>query len=312
MVRVSVIIPTYNRRELVRTAIASVLEQDFSEVEILVADDGSTDGTAELATTYDHRVRFLSLDHLGLLGTVRNVGLAHALGEYVAFLDSDDVWLPGKLARQVDVLDRDPEIGLVCTNARVRDENGGYRGESGHLYLRSDQGASGRVLPQLLNDNFVIVSTVVARRKVIEQVGGFAEEPLLRGVEDYDLWLRIAAISGIAYLPEPLALYREHPSSMRLEVPRSQHWRSMLRILDRLSAGIAISRSEGNTRRLLRDRAAMYEVALASAQRTEVGITTAVWTLTVALFRNHRVAGVLMRRLASRVQRPGPRTRREL
>lgn len=229
MPRVNIIIPTYNRAPLLKHALDSVLSQTFQDFEVIVVDDGSIDNTKQLAESYS-QVCYIRLEHSGLPALVRNSGLRIAYGNYVAFLDSDDQWLPQKLERQVAVLDKYPKVGLVCSNALVLEKNR----NTGQLYLREGQGRSGWVLKELLKDNFVITSTAVVRRSMLEQVGAFEEITLLRALEDYDLWLRVAAVSEVYYIPEPLAIYRNSPASIRAQQSRVSYWRGMLVILELL------------------------------------------------------------------------------
>jgi Glycosyltransferase like family 2 len=234
-------------------------------------------------------------------GAVRNVGLAKARGEYVAFLDSDDAWLPEKLDRQVETLDRDPRIGIVCTNAAAVDEAGR---SLGYPYLRPEQGRSGAVLADLIRDNFVIASTAVVRRAQVEKVGGFTEEPLLRGVEDYDLWLRIATEAHVIYLREPLAVYREHPSSMRQEVPRSVYCRSMLRALERLQValdGRGVDRP--GIRAMLERVAAEHRLRLAEAEEAEAGHAMSLRARLWVLARDQKQLANALSRRASALRR---------
>lgn len=230
--RVSVIVPTYNRGDFVLQAVRSALAQTFDDLEVIVADDGSDDGTAELLDGVgDPRLEVLRLEHSGIPAAVRNVALSHSRGDLVALLDDDDVWLPEKLERQVAVIDREPAVGLVCSNARVIDGNGA---EIGQRYLRPEQGTSGDVLEQLLDVNFVIASSAIVRRELIERVGGFSEDFRLHAVDDYDLWLRVAAISRVAYLPEPLLSYREHDRSIHRGVPHTAYWTCVLAAVENL------------------------------------------------------------------------------
>ena len=117
MPRVSVIIPTYNRADLLGEAIDSVLAQSYQDFEMIVADDGSTDETAMVASKYGDKVRFLALPHRGQPAAPRNAGIAAATGEYISFLDSDDLYLPDKLALQVPALDENPKVGMVYSSA---------------------------------------------------------------------------------------------------------------------------------------------------------------------------------------------------
>lgn len=232
MPKVSVIIPTYNRALLVQDAIESVLHQTYPDFEIIVIDDGSTDATQDVLEAYHARMKYLRIPHSGNPATVRNTGLSVAEGEYAAFLDSDDQWLPSKLERQIPFLESDPEIGLVCSNAFVK-----YQGQDAEeqLYLRPDQGFSGLLTTKLLEQNFIITSTTVIRRAILVKTGTFSQLPELTALEDYDLWLRISTLSKICFIPEALAIYSEHPEqSLRFTRRPSQHWQGQLAILSRL------------------------------------------------------------------------------
>ncbi len=232
MACVSVIIPTFNRFPFLCRAVDSVLKQTHGDVEIIVVDDGSTDETPALFSQQFPSIHYVKVEHSGLPAVARNAGIRLAKGEFIAFLDSDDEWLPDKLSQQVTVLHNHPTVGLVCTNAFVL-----HQGENNpqEPYLRKDQGQSGWVLPLLLEDNFIITSTAMVRRSTLEHIGLFCEDRTLQAVEDYDLWLRAASQSEIAYLGARLAVYRDIPSvSIRGTVPVAQHWESRLAVLLRL------------------------------------------------------------------------------
>jgi glycosyltransferase involved in cell wall biosynthesis len=124
MPRVSVIIPTYNRAEYLGAAIESVLEQTCNDLEIIVVDDGSTDGTRSLAQRYHRSIRYIYLDHCGLSGVTRNRGIAAACGAYIAFLDSDDLWLPNKIERQLAYCAQHPHMGMIFSNFTSRSPPG--------------------------------------------------------------------------------------------------------------------------------------------------------------------------------------------
>lgn len=239
MTGVTVIIPTYNRAATLPAAIESVMAQELADVEIIVADDGSTDGTqALLAQRYGEKIRAIPLPHSGLPAVARNAALREAMGEYVAFLDSDDRWLPGKLHRQLKVMAKNPLAGLVCCNALV--ERPGEPGAA-RRFFADRPAAGGKLLKELIQDNFVITSTVLVRRSALERAGLFGEDEKLRAMEDYDLWLRIAAVSEVAYIPEPCAVYRDDPGGIRSERTRVHHWEGTLLVFQRLRAHLAQS-----------------------------------------------------------------------
>lgn len=196
----SVIIPTWNRRDLVARAIDSVLAQTRPVEEIIVVDDGSTDGTgAFLAQRYGERITLLTQANAGV-SAARNRGLAAARGRYVALLDSDDVWLPEKTARQLAHLEAQPQLGMVlCDVERVNPD-----GSLIDVFERRRQiPADGPALQWVLRDPALAPLSLLMRREVYEDVGGFDES--LRTAEDLDYHLRVAARWPIGVVSQPLA-----------------------------------------------------------------------------------------------------------
>jgi glycosyltransferase involved in cell wall biosynthesis len=290
MPRVSVLIPTYNRGELLLEAVRSVLAQTFADLEVIVADDGSTDGSLDAVLGLaDTRVEVLRLPHSGRPAVARNAALAKAGGELVALLDSDDVWSAAKLERQVDVLEQDLSVGLVCSNARVIDETGN---EIGALYLGAGETVREDTLAALLEDNFVVNSSAVARRELVERVGGFSEDIRLRGVEDYDLWLRVGAVSRLAYLPEPLVAYRRHEASVTAGVPNSLYWASVLVAVENLDR--FLDEADPQRDALLRPRKAELLTERARAEAVERRPAAAVRSLAGAMRLDPKAATSLL------------------
>jgi glycosyltransferase involved in cell wall biosynthesis len=217
---VSVIIPTYNRLTYLSEAIDSVFSQSYSQWELIVIDDGSTDGTIEYVRRLnDPRVQAISLDHCGLPAKVRNAGLRHARGRYIAFLDSDDAWEPRKLELQLKDL-RTSSAGWSYTMVTRVDEHGTVLSDAS---IKPWRDCSGRILADLLRiDAIVATPTVIVERALIEEVGGFDES--LRFCQDYDLWFRIAPLSDARGLAMRLCRVRIHKDSRtvdRAEVHRS-------------------------------------------------------------------------------------------
>jgi glycosyltransferase involved in cell wall biosynthesis len=197
---VSVIIPTYNRAALGPEAVASVLAQTWRDYEILVVDDGSTDDTAEKLAPLAPRVQVLRQPTRRGVSAARNQGVAAARGQWLAFLDSDDLWLPAKLDRQMAFLEANPRLRLCQTEESwVRhglkvNKPVAYRKEGGQIYLQS------------LKRCCISPSAVVLDRKLLEEHGGFDEA--LPAAEDYDLWLRLTWRHEVGLLPEPLVIKR--------------------------------------------------------------------------------------------------------
>ena len=228
---VTVVIPTYNRHDLVVQTIASVLGQTYENFEILVVDDGSTDNTSEVIEAIsDGRVRYIRRENAGFPAAPRNTGIQQAQGKYIAFLDSDDLWLPEKLQCQIDVMESRAHVNLVYCQAVP------FYGSTdvlGDPWPDPKVASSGRVFESLaVSNNFMPCLTVMIRRSVLDQTGLFDEDPGLKGAEDFDLWLRIAYLSEVYFIPQVLALYREHEKG--ISKVQTTQCRSWLRALDKL------------------------------------------------------------------------------
>lgn len=196
----SVIVPTYNRWPRLRDAVDSVLAQRFRDFEFVVVDDGSEDGTAEkLAERYGSAVRVVSQPRRGV-AAARNLGAERSCGMYLAFLDSDDTWRPGKLEAQVAFMQHDPRAEICQTeeiwirNGRRVNPKTRHRKPSGDLFRAS------------LELCLVSPSAVLMTRELFDRVGGFDES--FQVCEDYDLWLRISRDTPIHLIPEPLVIKR--------------------------------------------------------------------------------------------------------
>ncbi|HVX05047.1 MAG TPA: glycosyltransferase family A protein [Rhodanobacteraceae bacterium] len=204
---VSVILPTYNRLPLLRRAVASVFAQTFCDWELIVVDDGSTDDTpAYLETIDDPRVRSLGLENSGVT-SARNAGLRLARAEWVAFHDSDDLWLPEKLEWQLQRVTAQPACRWSYTRYSFIDTNGTpLPGRSSLL----PPPVSGHILEPLLRfEVSTAVPTMLVQRSLIEEIGGF--DATMQFLSDYDFILRVAARSEVCALSETLTLVREHP-----------------------------------------------------------------------------------------------------
>lgn len=204
---VSIIMPTYNRSKTLAKSIESVLNQTYKDWQLIVVDDGSTDDTEDLMAAYkeEKRIIYYKQANAGPI-KARNNGARLAEGEWLAFLDSDDEWLPEKLEKQI-ALAKDKGDVLVYGNFYYIDDNGKIIGE---FFKDKTRPYSGKILPDLLLDNFVLTSSVLVKKKIFDEVGGFNEKLDLTIGEDYELWLRIADKIEFYYIAEPIALYRVH------------------------------------------------------------------------------------------------------
>lgn len=209
---VSVIIPTWNRSETIEKAILSALKQTISPLEVIVCDDGSTDGTENLVRSIkDTRLRWLSGTHGGRPAIPRNRGISVSRGEWLAFLDSDDEWMEKKLHKQLS-LAKSKRLKAVSSNAyRFTPE----KGTQGHLLKWKKERIT---FDDLLRVNNVVCSSALIHRSCFDQAIGFPETPKLKAIEDYALWLRVATITDFAFNREPLVVYHDNPvSSVRCD-----------------------------------------------------------------------------------------------
>ena len=224
---VSVVIPVYNGEKYIRQTLDSVFAQTFKNLEVIVIDDGSTDGTAEVVRSYGDKIVFLRGNHSGP-ATSRNRGIDSARGPLVAFLDADDLWSSDKIEKQVAIAQSHPEYGLITCDAPMFDA-------AGMIVSSQKKGrpvATGYVLKNLLQDNWVGTSGVMVRRECFDKVGMFYEEPFVWG-EDWVMWLRIAARYPIYFIDESLVHYRVHGGSYG-HVSADKHFQDLLYYLEKL------------------------------------------------------------------------------
>ena len=203
MPTVSVIIPTYNRRTYVTQAVDSVLSQTFADFEIIVVDDGSTDGTGNvLRQAYGGLIQYHRQPNQGE-SAARNKGIRHAVGQYIAFLDDDDLWLPHSLERRIEFLEQCPELSGVSAQVWIVDENGECLNK---LPFRHERPGGILDFRTVLLDPCMDPTSSLFRRSILAEVGLF--DPSIRYGEDWDLSLRVAAMGPLAFIAEPLACRR--------------------------------------------------------------------------------------------------------
>lgn len=237
--RVSVIIPTYNRAGYLRESVRSALNQTYGNTEVIVVDDGSTDSTREVLEPHieSGRIRYLYQKNSGKPSVARNLGLRHASGEYICFLDSDDIRMEESIAREVDILDRYEEVGMICsdwlffkrilsagramerswmTSTKYLDKLPGE-----FIKLSSDDFVifGKNFIYEIFGTNFVFTSSVIIRRDLLDKAGHFDET--LKIGEDCDLWLRAGEIKHLAYITDPLVYRRTHSRNITRYLERN-------------------------------------------------------------------------------------------
>ena len=204
--RVSIVIPTYNRSAIVRRAIDSVLDQTFTDLEIIIVDDGSTDDTREALAAYPDRVRYVRQENAGP-AAARNHGMLLARGDYIGFLDSDDAYLPQNVEKHLRVFEANPGAGLVYCGIEILDRNGDHVKN-----VLPNPGDRGHVLDRLIRYNFITSSTVLLRRKAMEFAGEMNTS--LWFAEDWYYWLRVASRFPVDFVGEVLVRYQRSAVSL--------------------------------------------------------------------------------------------------
>ena len=193
--KISVIIPTYNRKKTLARAIQSVINQSLSPFEILIIDDGSNDGTEEWVKDNFQNIKYIYQNNHGV-SSARNIGIENAYGDWVAFLDSDDEWLPNKLYEQVKAIDSNPEIKFFHTN-EIWIRNGIRVNQ-----MKKHKKYGGYIFEKCLDICRISPSSALIQKEVFDNIGIFDES--LRVCEDYDLWLRITSKYPVVFLDVPL------------------------------------------------------------------------------------------------------------
>lgn len=247
---ISVIVPVYNSEQFLASVLESVLAQTSPANEIIVVDDGSTDGSADIIATYGERVRTLRQTNQGQ-GVARNRGAEASTGSLLAFIDSDDLWDSNKLAIQVALLERFPQAVATYCDYRTIDGHGAVTQTTSAV---GTPRPSGNALQQLLIGNCVgSPSVVLVRREAFFQAGGFNEKHS-RAAEDYALWLALAVIGPIIYSPDTLVSYRRH-AAQTTQDPRFAYNRALgnLDSYDRVAALIT-GVNNNDTREIYRTR----------------------------------------------------------
>lgn len=214
MSKVSVIIPSFNCESYIAETIESVLKQTYTNIELIVVDDGSTDKTVGIVSSYGTLLRLINQQNAGVC-KARNKGISEATGDYICFLDHDDFWLPDKIELQLQAFQKNPDAGLVFSEYHRWFPNGDGHYPSPSTFMHqnrtgsTDPNFSGWIYHQLLLDCCVLTSASMLKKEVFEQCGCFDES--LPFSEDWDLWLRISRDYNFVKLSDITTLYRQHP-----------------------------------------------------------------------------------------------------
>jgi glycosyltransferase involved in cell wall biosynthesis len=212
---ISVVIPVYNGEKTIKETVDSVINQNFLDFELIIINDGSTDKTLEIISMIkDERLKVFSYPNAGLAAS-RNRGISLATGEYISFIDADDLWIPDKLESQLKVLQENPEAAVAYSWTDCIDESGKFLGKGSYLSF------SGDVRANLLLSNFIDSgSNVLIRTEVLRKVGYFDESR--KSCEDWDMWLRLAADYSFVAVSKPQVLYRMSTTSMSVNFLRME------------------------------------------------------------------------------------------
>ncbi len=229
MPKASIIIPTYNRAKFIKETIQSVLDQTIRDLEVIIVDDGSTDETnsiVENLSKNDNRIKYFYRKNCGRPSIPRNLGFKNSTGEYLAFLDSDDIWLPQKLEKQIYVFESDKsgKLGFLDCGHIIIDENGieMKRYYSFHNYR-------GDIFQELLRNNLILTpGSILIKRTVLDAVGLFDER--FKCMDDWDMWLRISKRYNFDSVGKNLFKYRVHRNSVTVGLPKKDKKQEVLYI----------------------------------------------------------------------------------
>ena len=277
---ISVIIPTYNCAAYLPEALESVWRQTRRDFEIVVVDDGSTDDTDRVLQPWRERIVYLRQANAGV-AAARNAGVRLSRGEYVAFLDADDLWMPEKLERTVGALERCPEAALACTDFSVIAADGSI---ASSYFARIPAPRSGMVFDDLLRECFVFTSTVVVRRAALDVAGEF--DTTISYADDFKMWLRVArefpilvvwdgpervSLTAAGHMPAPpggvLCCKRERPGNARPMVKTIALWIAALRRLQADTPHLSPQQRAGVRRKIAELQCALGKLLVAERRR---------------------------------------------
>ena len=242
--------PAFNAAQHIRQSIQSVLEQTFDDWDLIVVDDGSTDETATVAGSFsDPRIRCIRRENGGQ-AAARNTGITNTQGEFIAFLDADDLWLPEKLDRQIEVARRTRADVVYCDGYMFFDSGNDERSDFFAVVPGLQDGST--MMPLLYQYNRIATLSAMVKRNVIESVGLFDESRLFQNCEDYELWLRLARAGRTFYgMSDKLMRYRRHESSTTHR--DSKMLRPMIEVVKKHSDAVDEKTGRARIRGLYRD-----------------------------------------------------------
>ena len=204
--KVSIIMNCLNGEQYLKQALDSVFEQTYDDWEVIFWDNASTDGSAVIAKSYGGRVRYFNSQTTYPLGKARNFAINKAQGDFIAFLDCDDIWLPQKLEKQAALLEKDSEVALVFSDMMIFDGSRDI-----YQYLGKHKPQRGNIFRELFVNYFIGIVSVIIRKSAVKDIGWFDES--FENIEDMDLFLRIAYLFKLDYVDEPLVKWRLHEKS---------------------------------------------------------------------------------------------------
>jgi teichuronic acid biosynthesis glycosyltransferase TuaG len=205
--KVSIIIPTFNRKNLLKETLDSILTQTYTDFELIIVDNCSKDRTDEFVKSCkDRRIRYFQNQNNGIIAVNLNFGIEKAQGEYIALCDDDDLWFPTKLEKQVAILESQKDVALVCTNGIHFDENGDHG-----LFITKKRKTPYMTQAEVLVRNMIIQSSTLFRKSTLESAGGpLNPSPDYFSAEEFELWLRMLKTERFYMIEEPLVKYRTH------------------------------------------------------------------------------------------------------
>lgn len=245
MPKVSIITAAYNHVRFIRQSVESAQGQTYRDFEHIVVDDGSSDGTADILKSFGNRITYIRQENCGAHAAI-NRGIRMSSGDFIALLDSDDAWLPNKLELQIQAFEQFPEAGLAYSQAHVINSEGNLINDGQPIGKPlADQR---HAFEELLRVNNIPALTAMFRRECIGEVGVFNES--FKALSDWDLWIRISVNWPIVFVPEALALYREHENNTWVSMlEKGRVHRERLLLLNRASAALSGSITERNKSR---------------------------------------------------------------